>query len=156
MEKEGRGGESWSRRRSPRLCGWLREVSFRATSPAAAARYGVAEIGRALPQPALVRVAVRGQLSGHLVSGGAVRGSDEEVEAVAQACWGGRGVMRGEGRGMVQETEENDFRGMVGVMGRPSIGGATKVTPELGVGNPLNKEPHNGPSAERTWSMQWR
>ena len=66
-------------RQSPRLCGWLCEVSFRATSPAAAARDGVAEIGRALPQPALVRVAVRGQPSGHLVSGGAVRGSDEET-----------------------------------------------------------------------------
>ena len=113
----------------------------------------MAEIGRALPQPALVRVAVRGQPSGHLVSGGAVRGSDEEVEAVAQACWGGRGVMRGEGRGMVQGTEENGFRGVSGVMGRPSIGGATKVTPEQGAGNPLNKEPRNGSSAG---NMPWK
>ena len=57
---------------------------------------------------------------------------------------------------MVQGTEENDFRGLVGAVGRPSIGGATKVTPELGVGNPLNKEPRNGSSAKRTWSMLWR
>ena len=62
----------------------------------------------------------------------------------------------GAGRGMVQGTEENDFRGLSGVMGRPSIGGATKVTPELGVGNPLNKEPHNGSSAQRTRWVLWR
>ena len=98
-------------RQSPRLCGWLCEVSFRATSPAAAARDGVAEIGRALPQPALVRVAVRGQPSGHLVSGGAVRGSDEEVEAVAQACWGGLGVMRGRGADWFRELKRTIFEG---------------------------------------------
>ena len=63
--------------------------------------------------------------------------------------------MRGEGRGLWQGTEENDFCGSSGVMSRPSIGGATKVTPELGVGNPLNKEPHNGSSAERMWFMLW-
>ena len=57
---------------------------------------------------------------------------------------------------MRQGEEENDFRGLVGAVGRPSIGGATKVTPELGVGNPLNKEPHNGSSAEKMWSMRWR
>ena len=43
---------------------------------------------------------------------------------------------------------------LLGVAGRPSIGGATKVTPELGVGNPLNKEPHNGSSAKRMWPMR--
>ena len=44
---------------------------------------------------------------------------------------------------------------LLGVAGRPSIGGATKVTPELGVGNPLNKEPHNGSGAERMWFALW-
>ena len=40
--------EGLRRRLSPRLCGWLREVSLRATSPAAAAQMGarkVAEVG---------------------------------------------------------------------------------------------------------------
>ena len=79
-----------------------------------------------------------------------MRGSEEEVEAVAQVCWDGRGEMLGEGSGMFEGREENESCGLSGAVGRPSIGGATKVTPELGVGNPLNKEPHNGPSAERT------
>ena len=52
---------------------------------------------------------------------------------------------------MVQGTVDNDFRGLSGVMGRPSIGGATKVIPELGAGNPLNKEPRNGSSAKNVW-----
>ena len=70
---------------------------------------------------------------------------------------------------------EGEFAGLHGVPGRPSIGGATKVTPELGVGTPLNKEPHNGLSAVRErgvggeraqrcrgskgggfWKWQWR
>ena len=40
MRLEARDGwrAFWSRRHSPRLCGWLREVSLRATSPAAAAQ----------------------------------------------------------------------------------------------------------------------
>ena len=107
---------------SPRLCGWLCEVSLRATSSAAAP----------------------------------LRGSEEEFEAVAQVCWDGRGAMSGEGSGMFERRKEKDSRGLSGAAGRPSIGGATKVTPELGVGNPLNKEPHNGSSAKRTWSMLWR
>ena len=52
---------------------------------------------------------------------------------------------------MFQGAEENDVSGSSGVMGRPSIGGATKVTPELGAGNPLSKEPRNGSSAKKTW-----
>ena len=39
------------------------------------------------PQPALVRVAARGQPSGHLASGGGAAGSDEEAEAVLEAGW---------------------------------------------------------------------
>ena len=39
------------------------------------------------PQPALVRVAARGQPSGHLASGGGAAGSDEEAGAVLEASW---------------------------------------------------------------------
>ena len=39
------------------------------------------------PQPALVRVAARGQPSGHLASGGGTAGSDEEAGAVLEASW---------------------------------------------------------------------
>ena len=46
---------------------------------------------------------------------------------------------------------EHVFGESFGVTGRPSIGGATKVTPELGAGNPLNKEPRNGSSAKNMW-----
>ena len=54
---------------------------------------------------------------------------------------------------MGQGAEESYFRGLSGVMGRPSIGGATKVTPELGAGYPLSKEPRNGSSAKNVWLM---
>ena len=116
------------------------------------------EIAGTPPQPALVRVAVRGQPQGHLVSGGVVRGRDAAVAAMAQACWGGcreRETWRGPVE-CVSKKIEYVLREMLGVTGRPSIGGATKVTPELGVGNPLNKEPHNGSSAKLIWSMQLR
>ena len=53
-------------------------------------------------------------------------------------------------RGGVERVSKKRLRVdvLLGVAGRPSIGGAAKVTPELGVGNPLNKEPRNGSSAE--------
>ena len=121
----------------------------------AEAGFGKVKMRWTPPQPAPVRVAARGQPSGHLASGGVARGSDVAVAAMAQACWDGRRETR---RGVEQVNRSIKYvvGELLGVTGRPSIGGATKVTPELGAGNPLNKEPRNGSSAKVTWSMRMR
>ena len=168
LRGRGQGVGRWrcvGRRHSPRLCGWLREVSLRATLPAAVlspfARPSRQRVERRRilgrrhsPRLCgwLCEVSLRATSSAAVSRVGETRRWRRwrrRVGAGVAGCGRGSGALK-KGKGSVLAVE------FLGVTGRPSIGGATKVTPELGVGNPLNKEPHNGPSAKRGRWRQWR